>query len=223
MTLDINRPDLTVGVVGTGAMGRGIAQVTAQGGIKAIMFDAAAGGAAKAKAGILETLKGLVAKGRLTDADLAKTEANLGVAEHARGPQGLPRRGRGGVRESRGEAEAVRRARGRRRARLHPRLQHLVDPHRLDRALAEAARPRLRHALFQSRAADEAGRGDPRRRHRAMGGRRHGGAGQAPDPRAGGRGRHAGLPGQSRRHGDRHRRPAHLPGGQGERRRRSTR
>ena len=62
MTLDINRPDLTVGVVGTGAMGRGIAQVTAQGGIRTILFDAAAGGAAKAKAGILDTLKGLVAK-----------------------------------------------------------------------------------------------------------------------------------------------------------------
>src|SRR6185312_15085692 len=81
MSLDINRPDLTVGVVGTGAMGRGIAQVTAQGGIKAIMFDAAAGGAAKAKAAILETLKGLVAKGRLTDADVARTDANLGVAD----------------------------------------------------------------------------------------------------------------------------------------------
>jgi 3-hydroxybutyryl-CoA dehydrogenase len=81
MSLDINRPDLTVGVVGTGAMGRGIAQVTAQGGIKAIMFDAAQGGAAKAKAGILETLKGLVAKGRLTDADVAKVDANLGVAD----------------------------------------------------------------------------------------------------------------------------------------------
>jgi 3-hydroxybutyryl-CoA dehydrogenase len=81
MTLDINRTDLTVGVVGTGAMGRGIAQVTAQGGIKAILFDAAQGGAAKAKAGILETLKGLVAKGRLTDADLARTEANLLVAD----------------------------------------------------------------------------------------------------------------------------------------------
>ncbi len=64
MTLDINRPDLTVGVVGTGAMGRGIAQVTAQGGMKALMFDAAPGGAVKAKAAILETLKGLVAKGR---------------------------------------------------------------------------------------------------------------------------------------------------------------
>ena len=81
MSLDINRPDLTVGVVGTGAMGRGIAQVTAQGGIKAIMFDAAPGGAAKAKAGIVETLKGLAAKGRLTDADVAKAEANLGIAE----------------------------------------------------------------------------------------------------------------------------------------------
>jgi 3-hydroxybutyryl-CoA dehydrogenase len=81
MSLDVNRPDLTVGVVGTGAMGRGIAQVTAQGGMKAVMFDAAPGGAAKAKAAILETLKGLVAKGRLTDADLAKVEANLGVAE----------------------------------------------------------------------------------------------------------------------------------------------
>ena len=81
MTLDINRPDLTVGIVGTGAMGRGIAQVTAQGGMKAVMFDAAPGGAAKAKAAILETLKGLVAKGRLTDADLARTEANLGVAD----------------------------------------------------------------------------------------------------------------------------------------------
>src|SRR5215813_3095664 len=81
MTLDINRSNLTVGVVGTGAMGRGIAQVTAQGGMKAVLFDAAAGGAAKAKAGILDILKGLVAKGRLTDADLAKTEANLLVAD----------------------------------------------------------------------------------------------------------------------------------------------
>ena len=80
MSLDINRPDLTVGVVGTGAMGRGIAQVTAQGGIKAILFDAAEGGAAKAKAGILDTLKGLVVKGRLTDADVAKVDANLAVA-----------------------------------------------------------------------------------------------------------------------------------------------
>ncbi|MFO1081764.1 MAG: 3-hydroxyacyl-CoA dehydrogenase [Reyranellaceae bacterium] len=81
MSLDINRADLTVGIVGTGAMGRGIAQVTAQGGIKAVMYDAAAGGAAKARAAIVETLKGLVAKGRLAEAECAKAEANLAVAE----------------------------------------------------------------------------------------------------------------------------------------------
>src|SRR5258708_30624274 len=82
MPLDVNRPDLTVGVVGTGGMGRGIAQVTAQGGMKAIMFDAAAGGATKAKGAILDVLKGLFAKGRLTDADLARTDTNLAVAEN---------------------------------------------------------------------------------------------------------------------------------------------
>src|SRR5881394_2080299 len=88
MSLDVNRLDLVVGVVGTGAMGRGIAQVTAQGGIKAIMFDAAAGGAANARAGILDTLKGLVTKGRLTDADLARAEANLAVADTLEGLKG---------------------------------------------------------------------------------------------------------------------------------------
>src|SRR4029453_16046917 len=86
MALDVNRSDLVVGVVGTGAMGRGIAQVTAQGspergGMKAIMFDAAAGGAAKAKAAILGTLKGLVGKGGLTDPDLPKHDPNLAVAD----------------------------------------------------------------------------------------------------------------------------------------------
>ena len=45
MSLDVSRADLCVGVVGTGAMGRGIAQGTAQGGIRAILFDAAEGGA----------------------------------------------------------------------------------------------------------------------------------------------------------------------------------
>ena len=80
MTLDINRPDLVVGIVGAGAMGRGIAQVTAQGGMRAIMFDAAEGGTAKARAGIVETLKGLVSKGRLTEADAGKAEGNLAVA-----------------------------------------------------------------------------------------------------------------------------------------------
>jgi len=39
MTLDINRSDLTGGVVGTGAMGRGIAQIAAQAGVKVFLYD----------------------------------------------------------------------------------------------------------------------------------------------------------------------------------------
>jgi 3-hydroxybutyryl-CoA dehydrogenase len=77
MALDVARKDLVVGVVGTGAMGRGIAQVTATGGMRCLMFDAAPGGAAKARAAIVETLQGLVAKGRMSEADVNAAAANL--------------------------------------------------------------------------------------------------------------------------------------------------
>ncbi|MDP1716882.1 MAG: 3-hydroxyacyl-CoA dehydrogenase NAD-binding domain-containing protein, partial [Burkholderiales bacterium] len=39
MSFDANRPDLTVGVIGTGAMGRGIVQVAVAGGINVVMSD----------------------------------------------------------------------------------------------------------------------------------------------------------------------------------------
>ena len=50
MKLDVNRPDLTVCVIGTGAMGRGIAQVTAAGGMSVLMTDARPGAADEAVA-----------------------------------------------------------------------------------------------------------------------------------------------------------------------------
>src|SRR5688572_27654613 len=77
MALDVARKDLVVGVVGTGAMGRGIAQVTATGGMRCLMFDAAPGGSAKARAAIVETLQGLVAKGRMSEADVKSASENL--------------------------------------------------------------------------------------------------------------------------------------------------
>ena len=46
MKFDANRPDLTIGVLGTGAMGRGIVQVAAAGGINVLMMDARPGAAA---------------------------------------------------------------------------------------------------------------------------------------------------------------------------------
>ena len=40
MAIDPNRPDFTVGIVGTGVMGRGIAQVAAEGGMTVLLADA---------------------------------------------------------------------------------------------------------------------------------------------------------------------------------------
>ena len=63
---DLLRPDLTVAVIGTGTMGRGIAQVCAQAGMTALLFDSRDGAANEAVAAIDKALDGLVAKGRMT-------------------------------------------------------------------------------------------------------------------------------------------------------------
>ena len=60
---------VTVGVVGAGAMGSGIAQVAAAAGHQVILGDAKAGATAKAKGSIEKGLAGLVAKGKLSDGD----------------------------------------------------------------------------------------------------------------------------------------------------------
>jgi len=49
MPFDVNRRDLTVGVIGTGAMGRGIAQVAAAGGMQVLMSDSRPGAAEEAR------------------------------------------------------------------------------------------------------------------------------------------------------------------------------
>ncbi|MEO6018071.1 MAG: 3-hydroxyacyl-CoA dehydrogenase NAD-binding domain-containing protein, partial [Polaromonas sp.] len=55
----------TVGVVGTGAMGRGIAQIAAQAGSKVILFDAKTSAATEALAELLAQWDKLVTKGRM--------------------------------------------------------------------------------------------------------------------------------------------------------------
>src|SRR5690348_9754528 len=49
MAFDANRADLTVGVIRTGAMGRGIVQVAAAGGTQVLMTDSRPGAAAEAR------------------------------------------------------------------------------------------------------------------------------------------------------------------------------
>lgn len=62
-------PDYVVGVAGCGAMGQGIAQVSVQGGMKTVLFDAREGGTEAAKTAIAGRLNRLVEKGRMGEAD----------------------------------------------------------------------------------------------------------------------------------------------------------
>ncbi|MGE3067333.1 MAG: 3-hydroxyacyl-CoA dehydrogenase [Hyphomicrobiaceae bacterium] len=80
MPFDPDARDLTVAVVGTGTMGRGIVQVAAQGGMRTIAFDERAGAADDAKTYIADMLGKMVAKGRLPDADARAALDRIRVA-----------------------------------------------------------------------------------------------------------------------------------------------
>ena len=68
MQPDIHSPDLTLGIAGAGAMGRGIAQIAAQAGIRVLLFDLQPGAAVAARDAIAATLAGLAAKGKIAQA-----------------------------------------------------------------------------------------------------------------------------------------------------------
>ncbi len=70
----------TVGIVGTGAMGRGIAQIAAQAGSTVLLFDSQAGAASAAKAAVCTQWDKLCEKGRLdADATQALKERMVGT------------------------------------------------------------------------------------------------------------------------------------------------
>jgi 3-hydroxybutyryl-CoA dehydrogenase len=79
MPADIRSADLCIGIVGTGAMGRGIAQIAAQAGIRVQMFDALHGAAANAREAVIGTLAKLAEKGKISPDALASASAKLEV------------------------------------------------------------------------------------------------------------------------------------------------
>ncbi len=84
MTLDANRAnrqELTIGVVGAGAMGRGIAQVAAVGGCVVKLYDTRAETAAEAVSFIGSILDRAADKGRMTDADAKAALARIEVID----------------------------------------------------------------------------------------------------------------------------------------------
>ncbi len=66
MALDVNRADLVVGVIGTGAMGRGIVQVAAAGGLRVRITDTRPGAAQEARGFVEKMLTRAAEKGVMT-------------------------------------------------------------------------------------------------------------------------------------------------------------
>jgi 3-hydroxybutyryl-CoA dehydrogenase len=77
--LDVLRADLVAGVVGSGTMGRGIAQVLAQCGVRTLVFDAQPGAAHKTREAISQSLHKLVERGKLEAAAMRATLERLEV------------------------------------------------------------------------------------------------------------------------------------------------
>lgn len=80
MPFDPNAKDIVVGVIGTGTMGRGIVQVSAQGGMQVMAFDEKPGAAAAAKDYIAKMLGGQAEKGRIDPAEVAAAVGRISVA-----------------------------------------------------------------------------------------------------------------------------------------------
>ncbi|MBC7636558.1 MAG: 3-hydroxybutyryl-CoA dehydrogenase, partial [Acetobacteraceae bacterium] len=74
-----NRPQ-TIGIIGLGTMGLGIAQVFAQAGFATIATDAQPATRDSATARMTEALTARVAAGKLSEADCAATLSNLHIA-----------------------------------------------------------------------------------------------------------------------------------------------
>jgi 3-hydroxybutyryl-CoA dehydrogenase len=81
MPLDAHRPDLVVGVIGTGAMGRGIAQVAAAGGINVLMTDTRAGAAEEAREFVGKMLARAAEKGSISREEAESSTARIRIAD----------------------------------------------------------------------------------------------------------------------------------------------
>ncbi|MEW5421411.1 3-hydroxyacyl-CoA dehydrogenase [Amorphus sp. 3PC139-8] len=77
---DVKDPEFTVGVVGAGVMGQGIAQVALAGGMRAVIFDAKEGAAEAGRGEVFKRIDRLVEKGQLDQAAAETQKGRLSVA-----------------------------------------------------------------------------------------------------------------------------------------------
>ncbi len=81
MGFDANRADLCIGVIGTGAMGRGIVQVSAAGGMHVLMMDTRPGAADEAREFVAKMLARAAEKGSMSKAEADAATARIRVAQ----------------------------------------------------------------------------------------------------------------------------------------------
>lgn len=81
MALDPARPDLTLGIVGCGTMGRGIAQIAAAAGCRVLLVDARDSAAAEARAAIGAMFGKLAERGKMARADADAALGQLGICD----------------------------------------------------------------------------------------------------------------------------------------------
>ena len=81
MAVDPQSPEFVMAVIGTGTMGRGIAQIAAAGGIRVLMFDTQKGAAADAREFITRMINRTAEKGSISFDDAASAIARLDVIE----------------------------------------------------------------------------------------------------------------------------------------------
>lgn len=84
LTMTKRSQDITLGIVGAGAMGRGIAQIAAQAGCRVLLLDAREGAAAEAKTALEKQWGKLVDKGRMTAEAAAAAGERLTIVAGAR-------------------------------------------------------------------------------------------------------------------------------------------
>jgi len=81
MAVDAGKNNLVMGIVGTGVMGRGIAQIAAQAGISVLLYDTRPDAANEAKTSIRTTLSKLVEKGKLSPSDADAAVGRISVVD----------------------------------------------------------------------------------------------------------------------------------------------
>ena len=81
MAKDVNSASYTIGVIGTGTMGRGIAQIAVAGGFHVKMYDAQDGAARKAEEFIHRMINRAAEKGQMTEAEAAAANGRLAIVE----------------------------------------------------------------------------------------------------------------------------------------------